>query len=102
MKTIEALTGFIAFLVVMLLAFSTTYNVIVKAKNRKNDINDWYAKTGESEEFNNTYNFTYNEENYGKRDLRNDLITDIFAMLFAVYDTYVTMVTGNFDEDGDL
>lgn len=102
MKTIEALAGFIAFLVVMLLAFSTTYNVIVKAKNRKNDINDWYAKTGESEEFNNTYNFTYNEENYGKRDLRNDLITDIFAMLFAVYDTYVTMVTGNFDEDGDL
>ena len=102
MKTIEALAGFIAFLVVMLLAFSTTYNVIVKAKNRKNDINDWYAKTGESEEFNNTYNFTYNEENYGKRDLRNDLITDIFAMLFAVYDTYVTMVTGNFNEDGDL
>ena len=102
MKTIEALTGFIAFLVVMLLAFSTTYNVIVKATKRRKDINDWYAKTGESEEFNNTYNFTYNEENYGKRDLRNDLITDIIAMLFAVYDTYVTMVTGNFDESDDL
>jgi len=43
MKTIEALTGFIAFLVVMLLAFSTTYNVIVKATNRKNDINEFYA-----------------------------------------------------------
>lgn len=102
MKTIEALTGFIAFLVVMLLAFSTTYNVIVKATNRKKDINNWYAKTGESEEFNNTYNFTYNEENYGKRELRNDLITDIIAMLSAVYDTYVTMVTGNFDESDDL
>jgi len=34
-KTIEALAGFIAFLVVMLLAFSTTYNVIIKANNRK-------------------------------------------------------------------
>ena len=31
-----------------------------------------------------------------------DLITDIIAMLFAVYDTYVTMVTGNFDESDDL
>lgn len=35
MKTIESLTGFIAFLAVMLLAFSTTYNVIVKAIDRK-------------------------------------------------------------------
>jgi len=35
MKTIEALAGFIAFLLVMLLAFSTTYNVIKKANDRK-------------------------------------------------------------------
>jgi hypothetical protein len=34
--------------------------------------------------------------------LKNDLITDIIAMFEAVYDTYVTMVTGNFNEDENL
>jgi len=41
MKTIEALSGFIAFLLVMLLAFSTTYNVIIKANDRKLKIDEF-------------------------------------------------------------
>jgi len=34
--------------------------------------------------------------------LKNDWITDIYDMIMAVYDTYGTMVTGNYNEDENL
>ena len=49
---------------------------------------------------NGTYSGFYNESFYDEKSLKNDLITDLGDMIIAVYDTYVTMVTGNYN-DGD-
>jgi hypothetical protein len=64
MKTIEALTGFIAFLLVMLLAFSTTYNVIIKAHERKERIYEYESKENMANVTKGTYSGLYNEEFY--------------------------------------
>ena len=47
-----------------------------------------------------TYNGVYNEDFYISKKLNNNLTTDLGDMIIAVYDTYVTMVTGNYN-DGD-
>ena len=47
-----------------------------------------------------TYSGFYNETFYEKRNLTNNITTDLGDMIIAVYDTYVTMVTGNYN-DGD-
>jgi hypothetical protein len=60
MKTIEALSGFIAFLLVMLLAFSTTYNVIIKANDRKHKIDKFYKRNDTDVEIG-TYSGFYDE-----------------------------------------
>ena len=47
-----------------------------------------------------TYSGVYNEDFYISKKLNNNLTTDLGDMIIAVYDTYVTMVTGNYN-DGD-
>jgi len=101
MKTIEALSGFIAFLLVMLLAFSTTYNVIIKANDRKLKI-DEFNKDSNITNAKGTYSGFYDENFYVEKNLKNDLLTDVYDMIMAVYDTYGTMVTGNYDESENL
>lgn len=99
MKTIEALSGFIVFLAVMLLAFSTTYNVIIKANDRKVKINNFYAVNNTPNAINGTFNGYYEEAFYKGYELDNDWHEDIYDMIIAVYDTYVTMVTANYHNE---
>ena len=51
---------------------------------------------------NGTYSGYYNETFYKEKNLKNDLFTDLYDIIMAVFATYGTMVTGNYDEDENL